>query len=242
MSKSTALAFILPDQKPDALEKILMAYGTMEEVHQRLKLLFQAAQGACLVALQQEHGFTRGGDRTKPTTCGFASWEAFVEGKFGFSDEKARRLMNRWKAVAPLMDKLPAADRQRIADFMHRPMLHLTPVEVRALEKVTHKITTLEEEIAALEECKFIKQRHGASLKDRAPGAGDAPPSLTLEERVQMQLELFGQFALAIDEVVDRNGQKVHVIAEWPLPRLDEAIEVAKRTLKTLVKVRESRK
>jgi hypothetical protein len=245
MSKSTALAVLLPEQKPDELAAILIAYGTAEEVHHRLKLLYQGAQGACLLKLQQEYGFSRGGDRTKPTGCGFATWEKFLEGKFGFSDEKARRLMNRWKSVSPLIEKLPPAQRQLVADFLRRPMLHLTPAEVKALEKVTNKITTLQEEIEALEECKFIKQRHGASLKNRAAGTAgddDSPPPLTLEARVQGQLDLFGKFALAVDEVVDRGGKKVHIIAEWPTLKLDEAIVVAKNTLKTLVKVRQARK
>jgi hypothetical protein len=245
MSKpSKALSLILPDSKPEQLEQHLLGFATMEEVHRRLTLVMQAAQGACLCKLQDEYGFTHGGDRSKSAPCGLETWEKFVTTKFKFSEDKARRLMGVWQGMRPLLEKLSPKDRELFLDFLRRPMLHLTPPEVKVLERLTHKITDAETQKEFLLECGFIQKPHGHSLKNRAAGSGDeddAPPALTLEERVQMQLDLFGKFALTVDEVIDRGGKKVHVISEWPTPRLDEAIQVAKKTLITLVKIRKAR-
>jgi hypothetical protein len=247
MSKpSKALSIILPDAKPEQLETILLGFAGMEEVHRRLTLVFQAAQGACLSRLQDEYGFSHGNHGTaKTASCGFSSWSTFIQAKFRFSDDKARRLMGVWQGMRPLLEKLSPKEREQFLDFLRRPMLHLTSPEVKVLERLTHKITDAETQKEFLLECGFIKKPHGHSLKNRSAGGGgddDGPPPLTLEERVQLQLDLFGKFALSVDEVIDRGGQKVHVIAEWPTPKLDEAIAVAKHTLKTLVKVRGTRK
>jgi hypothetical protein len=246
MSKSKALSLILPEAKPEQLESHLLGFATMEEVHRRLTLVMQAAQGACLCRLQDEYGFSHGGDRKsiKTAPCGFDSWAEFIKAKFRFSDDKARRLMGVWQGMRPLLEKLSPKDRELFLDFLRRPMLHLTPPGVKVLERLTHKITDAETQKEFLLECGFIKKPHGHSLKNRAAGSGDeddTPPALTLEERVQMQLDLFGKFALTVDEVIDRGGKKIHVISEWPTPRLDEAIQVAKKTLTTLVKIRKAR-
>jgi hypothetical protein len=192
MPKSKALSIILPEVNPERIAAILIAYGAMESVHLRLKLLFAAAQGACLVALQEQHGFTRGhhGTAAKTATCGFSSWEDFIEKKFGFSDDKARRLMNRWRAVAPLIDKLAPEDRLRVADFLGRPMLHLTPDKIKPLEKITNRIATLQDEIDDLAERKFIKQKRHIPVNHKPELNGGDRKETTPE--LMIQDELFG--------------------------------------------------
>lgn len=198
MSKTTALSILISETQPEQVETLLRAYGAMEDVHQRLKLLSQAAQGACLTRLRELHGHLKGGGVTS-TRCGGASWELTVKDKFGFSDEKARRLINRWKAVATIMDgkKITPAERMLVADFLRRPMLHLTAPEVAALEKVTHKIASVQEEIAALEECKYLKAERGAGLlkdhdKSKKGTDDDEPVAPSVLFQMQLMLPIAG--------------------------------------------------
>lgn len=236
MKTSTALTVILPEQKPEQIEAILLAFTGMEEIHSRLALLMQAGQGACLLKLKEDHGHHNVNRHS--TACG-VGWESFIKTKFGFSDEKARRLMQIWKAMLPLIEKLPPKDKQRLGDFLHRPMLHLTPEEARTLETITHKITDAETQTAFLAERGYLKKPHGHSLKNRPHGhipSGDTPPPVTTDERIQIQLDLFGSYSLSLDDTVEEHGTKILLITKWPKPRLEEALRIAKRNVQLLVK------
>jgi len=194
MAKPQTLTLMLPESEPAQIEEILSGFASVEGIHQRLTILFQAAQGACLLKLREEHGNPNGGGATS-TRCGGESWEGYIKKKFGFSDEKARRLMQMWKGLEPRLGKLKPADRQRIGDLLRRPMILLPPAEVKILEALTHKLTDAKTQHDFLVECGFIKKPHGAglhnktthALKDVTPSATPAP---TPEGLIQDELWL----------------------------------------------------
>ena len=223
MSKpSTALSLILPEAKPAQLEDILLALRERENVHLRLGLLCQAAQGAILYKLQIEYGFTRGGDRKsveaiKTAPCGFDSWTELVEKKFGFSDDKARRLMGVCDGFAQKVKDLSPKERERMHEFLCRPLLHLSEPEVKVLEKITHKITDAETQKEFLLECGFLKKPR-AGLRNGGPSGAGTPrdESELIQEDFYSVLDELTTFA---ESTIKRGKDDISKLALIPKDR-----------------------
>jgi hypothetical protein len=167
----------------------------------------------------------------------FDDWLEQHEEQIGFS----RRTAFRYTALAEnLKSKLLKSQDHSVVVLIGKAPSDLNDRQVKTLLLAMHKSVDGQSLSELYEDFGITRKAHGASLKDKgsSSGAGDAPPPVTTEEKIQMQLDLFGSYSLSLDETVMEHGAKILLITKWPKPRLDEAIRIAKRNLTLLVKVR----
>lgn len=179
-SKALVPAFLPKTASQPELETFVRDFSQLESVHDRNRILAQALQGMCLEQLKALYGVKRGGDRKsgaiKAATCGFDSWEEYLDKTFDISKDTAERRVKCWTAVTARMRKLPAADQKAVYGLLKKPASEYTAQEWEALKKVTHKVTDSASQIELLEEADYLIGEHGAGLRKKKGKPGDPAP------------------------------------------------------------------
>ncbi len=173
---------IINDLDQTALEEQVSRWKKAEDGLERCTLFARVMQGLCLAELRKIHGNSNRGNpnlRNSPITS--ENWADYVRGKWGFSDDKARLLIQVGEAAKPRLRKLAEDAQAGLGALIDRPLSTLSAPEMKALETVTHKLTDGKTSRMLQEELGLFK-----GDGPRAPLGGYHPrqgPEPTLEER-----------------------------------------------------------
>jgi hypothetical protein len=166
----------------------------------------------------------------------FEEWLSANEQLLGFSVRTAFRYLKLADGIkSKLKDQAPELD--RLLSFAPSQM---SATQAKALLQALHKSVDGESLNDLYLDFGIVKptRRFPHNSNPANNGSDHEGSTVTVEEKVQMQLDLFGQYSLSLDQTISEGGAKILLISKWPKPRLDEAIKIAKRNLTLLVKVR----
>jgi hypothetical protein len=174
-----ALAIMPATVTQDVMEAHLDQWRAAEEGLTRFTLLAQVMQGFCLLELQtmiQRPG-TRT-DLTSPQRAERLNWADYVKKRFGFCDDKARRLMQ--------IRKMAATEQRGLVTVLDKPISQMNAAEQASLKRLTQKLTDGETQASLRESLGLDK---GAGGKGTG-GKRDAKVKLTPDEEQAAQLRL----------------------------------------------------
>jgi len=192
----------------------------------------------CGLQLESDQKALKEARKKSASTCTFDEWLESNEASLGFKRRTAFKYLGAAKETKAKL--LKSGDKATLRLLECAPASLMPDARAKLLQAVQKCIgvTTL---MDIYLEAGIVKQPHGASLKNRDQSTnhgGDKPPGLTVAEKIDFQMELFGRYSLSLDETVTEHGTKILLISKWTRPRLDEAIRIAKHNLTLLVKVR----
>ena len=168
----------------------------------------------------------------------FLQWFEQNENQLGFSLSTKDRYMRLASGIKP---KLKAAHPE-LDRLLSLAPSQMNDAQALTLMKALHKSVDGESLTELYEDFGIVKERRTPTRTLRAGDGAPPPMDVPIEQQVEEQLELFATHIDAMHKTVKLGNDEVLLATHWPAPKLDTAIEMLKRTLATLVKVRSARK
>lgn len=172
--------------------------GTIEGAKRWVQAAQRFAQGkvACqimagfeLLELRRTYGFVQGGLRGRnPKKSGFATWQEFLRGEIGISDDTARAWCRMAEAVRPRLRKLPGVG-ELFRELLKLPIAQLSVGQIQLLSDAVHRIadgrTQLEFELEmGLAKAPQGSAAKGGNLGGGRPARGAADVSAEAQEQI----------------------------------------------------------
>ena len=129
---------------PDAPKDAVAFWDNMAAQFARGAVASQVMCGFALLELKKESGVKHGGNHmvkgASPNVFGFASWPAFIEATYGFSDETARNRIKMAEGVRSDFKKLGLADRFKNLLLTHPS--EWSETDTKMFSEALHKVTS----------------------------------------------------------------------------------------------------
>jgi len=197
----------------------------------------QAVCAAAMVGLELQK--VKLGLKKSASGCTFDQWLEENDDKVGF----ARRTAFKYMALAEnLKSKLLKSQDKSVVGLIGHAPSDLNERQMKTLLLAMNKSVD-GQSLSDLYEDFGITRKHHAQPKRLGNGAAtdgddDEPPPVTIDELLADQLERAAKFSDALKETVELHGTKVLVISQHETKNLDVVIEIAKRAVAVLVKLR----
>lgn len=133
---------VLPAADQAALESQLTRWKQAEEGLEHCAIYSRVMQGMVLAELRKL--IQRPGSRTDLTSPKLSerlNWADYVKKGWGFSDDKARMLIQLGEAAKPRLRKLAENAQAGLGAILDKPLSQLSEPELASLKAVTHKLT-----------------------------------------------------------------------------------------------------
>lgn len=186
---------IIPATDQTTLESQLTRWKEAEEGFERCTLLSRVMQGLCLSELRKLHGTAnRGNPALRNSPKRSENWADYVKSRWGFSDDKARILIQMADAARPRLRKLAEQAQAGLGSILDKPIAQLSDVETATLKQVTHKLTDGKTQYELQQELGLFKEPAMRGGKREKAGPEETPE----EKEARVLGELRDLFALRI--------------------------------------------